>query len=114
MHFQYEVVMSIRSKEPETSGLKDNILIVLFLFQVYNTVAPFLEKKFNLAVILNETVQNNAISCMFIASTFFLAVSRKPTTKEQKIAAALATFLFALGLVLSLAKSWLEKNVETF
>ncbi len=105
--------MSIRSKEPEPSPLKDSILIILFLFQIYNTLGLFVEKKFHLSALLNESVQNNAAASMFIASTFFLATSKKPTTKQQKLATVLAAVLFVIGIVLSLAKSWLETNIES-
>ncbi len=98
----------------ETSPVKDNFLCILFLLQLYNTIGPLIEKKFQLSLVLSdsksiEAVQSGAIASMFIASTFFLTASEKPITRQRKVAALLASVLFATGFILAVAKNWFEK-----
>jgi hypothetical protein len=104
--------MRTHKNEAEPSIFKDNVLILLFLFQLYTTMAPLLEKKFHVTIILSDIMQANALASMFIASTFFLSSGAQKLTRHRKICSSLAFFLFAVGMLLVLAKSWLEKGIE--
>lgn len=104
--------MNSHSKPNKQSSVKDNILIVVFLFQIYLALEPLIKSKFSIQTLLSDSVQNTATASMFIASTFFLAISNKSESRQRKIATLLAGLLFVLGLIFALAKSWLEKSAE--
>ncbi len=101
------------SPTPDNSGFKENVLILLFVSQIYNILEPLLGKGAKMSVLFTDAIQSNALSSLFIASTFFLATSTKPSERKKKLIWGLALAVFAAGFFVIMAKIWLAGGVAT-
>jgi hypothetical protein len=98
---------------PDNSSFKENILILLFVSQIYNILEPVLGKGAKISVLFTDAIQSNALSSLFIASTFFLATNTKPSERKKRLIWGLALCVFAAGFFVIMAKIWLAGGVAT-
>jgi uncharacterized membrane protein YfcA len=97
----------------DDNAFKENILILLLASQIYNLLQPIIGKGPILPIIFTDTIQNSALSTLFIASTFLLATNTKPSDRRKRIVWGLALALFAFGFFVVVAKIWLGDGSAT-